>query len=270
MTTTPTSPNPTPVTLGSWVAYADVAGLCREGLIVDLDPLTVVWENYDRAFVDPRIAGKRLRVLDRPPADRAMCRQWSDRSYEKADAHLRAAEVKGRELAQREEDWRQWLNDNRPPDARAIIVAEYIDDQSDATTDYHGSTLKLRVFLGWSASSRFSFVECRRAAKKFVPTMHLATANKDFEHRERYSMGGGMYLKDGYRHETGWRVRKEWVSESCVPKACCKVTERDVLQWAGSEAAVRAPVAESVVTTPEPEDDRPLAKVIPFPGRGEQ
>jgi hypothetical protein len=269
MTTTPTSPDANRVTLGSWVSYEGDTCPYQEGLIVDLDPLTVVWENYDRAYVDQRIAGKRFRVLDHPPADRAMCRRWSDCSYEKQDARLRQTEAGDRERGQREADWRRWLNDNRPPDARAIIVAEYIEDQSDATTDYHGSTLKLRVFLGWSKSSRFSFVECRRAAKKFVPTMHLATANKDFEHRERYSMGGGMYLKDGYRHETGWRVRKEWVSESCTPKACCKVTERDILQWAGSEAAARAQVAEPVVDTEALEDDRPLAKVIPFPRRGE-
>ena len=32
--------------------------------------------------------------------------------------------------------------------------------------------------------------------------------SEDIEHREKYSMGGGYYLKDSYRHNSGWKVCK--------------------------------------------------------------
>lgn len=34
------------------------------------------------------------------------------------------------------------------------------------------------------------------------------------EHREKWSMGGGYYLKAGDRHDTGWSVRKTWALDA--------------------------------------------------------
>ena len=58
----------------------------------------------------------------------------------------------------------------------------------------------------------------------------------EFEHREKYSMGHGYYLKDGGRYDTGWEVYKLPISgiESvpvgrwCVPEDKPKATQKAV------------------------------------------
>lgn len=47
----------------------------------------------------------------------------------------------------------------------------------------------------------------RKCAANFEGTAHLAEYNADFEHRENYSMGGGMYL--GRNKYSGWTISKE-------------------------------------------------------------
>lgn len=96
-----------------------------------------------------------------------------------------------------------------PDLAQAVIVAELVQDESDSMTDYFGSTTTRRVILGFSTHTRNLFPEMRKAAKNHPDTAHLANAPKDAEHRENYSMGGGMFLKMTGRHRDGWRVRKE-------------------------------------------------------------
>ena len=36
----------------------------------------------------------------------------------------------------------------------------------------------------------------------------FSISEEKIEHREKYSMGGGYYLKDGGRHCTGWKIYK--------------------------------------------------------------
>lgn len=57
---------------------------------------------------------------------------------------------------------------------------------------------------------------------------------RDIEHREKYSMGAGYYLKDGWRNSSGWMVRKEtkygddWRDEYYeIMAARCIFTERE-------------------------------------------
>ena len=42
--------------------------------------------------------------------------------------------------------------------------------------------------------------------------------SEEIEHREKYSMGAGFYLKDGYRHSNGWQVSKArtWGNNSLI------------------------------------------------------
>ena len=47
----------------------------------------------------------------------------------------------------------------------------------------------------------------RKCAANFEGTSHLAEYNADFEHRENYSMGDGMYL--GRNKYSGWTINKE-------------------------------------------------------------
>jgi len=95
-----------------------------------------------------------------------------------------------------------------PSWAKAVIVAEMVEDQSDAMSDYFGSTVRRVVILGFSAHTRDLFPELRKAARNFADTADLADAPASAEHREKYSMGGGYYLKAGGRNWTGWRVVK--------------------------------------------------------------
>lgn len=126
-----------------------------------------------------------------------------------------------------------------PAWAKAVIVAELMRDECDSMTDYFASSTTRRVILAWSPHTRDVFAEMRKAARHFPDTAHLADGPDTFEHREKYSMGAGYYLKDGYRHDDGWRVYKvrlhdkgaeampdgEW--HIPAPEIAAKPTERE-------------------------------------------
>lgn len=95
-----------------------------------------------------------------------------------------------------------------PEWAAAVIVAEMVEDQSDSMSDYFGHTTTRTIILAFSRHKRDLFPEMRKAALNHPEVAHLATAPEDAEHREKYSMGGGFYLKEGYRHSNGWRIQK--------------------------------------------------------------
>lgn len=97
----------------------------------------------------------------------------------------------------------------KPSNALALIVAELHENQSDSQTDYFAHKITRYVAIGWRSTARESFTQLRRAAAGFKETEHLAAspdADKNVEHRENYSMGGGNYLKQGDRHSSGWSV----------------------------------------------------------------
>src|SRR3546814_13409717 len=48
----------------------------------------------------------------------------------------------------------------------------------------------------------------RKAAALHPETAHLTDADEKAEHREKYSMGAGYYLKNGWRDSSGWCVKK--------------------------------------------------------------
>lgn len=104
-----------------------------------------------------------------------------------------------------------------PAWAKAVLVAEFVEDQSDSMTDYFGSTTKRRVILGFSRHTKDLFPEMRQAARNFAETANLADAPESAEHREKWAMGGGYYLKAGSRHGSGWRVSKQRFYGSSEP-----------------------------------------------------
>lgn len=169
-----------------------------------------------------------------------------------------------------------------PAGAKAVIIAEFHEDQSDLQSDYFAHRTTKRIILGFSTHTRDLFSEMRKAAALAPETAHLAgeiwdarivlaadkttgcspyyhegqrspwhreeepdepfkseaearawtegvnieplslndgdggmempfrweITKRNAEHREKYSMGGGYYLMDGYRHSTGWCVKK--------------------------------------------------------------
>ncbi len=101
---------------------------------------------------------------------------------------------------------RQWLQENLPEDAQALIIACLKQDESDSQTDYFASKTVRTVILGFSKHQRDIFSEMRKHAGNFEETSHLAEYNEDYEHREKYSMGHGFYLGESYY--CGWIIKK--------------------------------------------------------------
>jgi protein-L-isoaspartate O-methyltransferase len=115
-------------------------------------------------------------------------------------------EREANEKRERVAAWRAEHTPKIPKGAKAVIIAEYREDESDSQSDYHASSVGRVLILGFSTHTR-------KAALAAPETQHLADAPESAEHREKYSMGGGYYLKDGYRHSTGWAIRKYTLGE---------------------------------------------------------
>lgn len=124
------------------------------------------------------------------------------------EAKRDAAKAKALENMKHAEATRSQLESIMPKETKALIVARLEVDESDSMSDYHGSSTQRSVIIGFSKHTRDLFPEMRKAAKHFSDTAHMATLPKEAEHREKYSMGGGYYLKDGYRHSSGWTINK--------------------------------------------------------------
>lgn len=99
-----------------------------------------------------------------------------------------------------------------PAEAKAVIIAELVRDASDTMSDYFGSETTRTIILAFSNHRRDLFAEMRKAAMNHPETASLAEAGAEAEHREKYSMGGGYYLKAGGRHSDGWRVSKRYMN----------------------------------------------------------
>lgn len=94
-----------------------------------------------------------------------------------------------------------------PTDAKAVIIGTLRVSECDSYTDYYDYSIARTVILGFSKHTRNLFSEMRKHAANFEGTAYLAEYNADYEHRENYSMGDGMYL--GRNKYSGWTVEKE-------------------------------------------------------------
>jgi len=94
-----------------------------------------------------------------------------------------------------------------PTDAKAAIIGTLRVSECDSYTDYYDYSIVRTVILGFSKHTRNIFSEMRKHAANFEGTAYLAEYNADYEHRENYSMGDGMYL--GRNKYSGWTIEKE-------------------------------------------------------------
>ena len=94
-----------------------------------------------------------------------------------------------------------------PTDAKAAIIGTLRVSECDSYTDYYDYSIVRTVILGFSKHTRNLFSEMRKHAANFEGTAYLAEYNADYEHRENYSMGDGMYL--GRNKYNGWTISKE-------------------------------------------------------------
>jgi hypothetical protein len=129
-----------------------------------------------------------------------------------------------------------------PENAKAVIVAELHEDESDSMTDYYGYSTQRTVILGFSNHTKDLFSEMRKHASNFEGTAYLIEENKKYEHREKYSMGDGYYM--GRSKYSGWTVSKERIYDRE------KFIERFALV-AGDEANICVKVQETTNDFPE-------------------
>ena len=71
----------------------------------------------------------------------------------------------------------------RPANAKALIVAEFHEADSDLQADYHNHKITRRVAIGWRTTARESFKQLRKAASTFPATVHLGPGCEPAVHR---------------------------------------------------------------------------------------
>lgn len=175
--------------------------------------LTLASESGVISEVSENIAAPMIyRARHVPPISEAEAADlWERAKVAQAETRRRIAEEQAAAANAREKA-KADLAQIAPPWAQAAIVAELQQDDSDSMTDYYGHKTTRTVVIGWSRHTRDLFAEMRKAAATFAETADLATAPASAEHREKYSMGAGFYLKNGYRHSSGWCVKKARLS----------------------------------------------------------
>lgn len=91
-----------------------------------------------------------------------------------------------------------------PANAVAAIIAELIEDRSEAMTDYCGSTVTRTVLIGWRTTARENFSQLRKAAATFPETAHLGPGKDTFTARVVFASdvaafnGGNIYAGQFY------------------------------------------------------------------------
>lgn len=141
--------------------------------------------------------------------------------------HEAEVEEKERIRLERVVEGRRIAAERIPATAKALIVAKREVSDCDSQTDYFATHTEEIVVLGWSSHTRDIFSEMRKVADRIPETAHLATPptvdsnghekderNAEWwtpgdEHREKYSMGAGYYLKAAGRYSNGWKIEKE-------------------------------------------------------------
>ncbi len=145
------------------------------------------------------------------------------------------AETRKRGLEQTERDiekGKALFEAAKPEWAKAVIIAEMEIDDCDMQSDYFNTKTGRTILLAWSKHERDLFPEMRKAALNcdVQGVRDLAVAsdvdrngdertdqNKKWwtpadEHREKYSMGAGYYLKREGCYSTGWKIQKRPLS----------------------------------------------------------
>lgn len=173
--------------------------------------VVIAWENFTWSKdPDNTVTGWREKARDYGVKDEP--EGYATSLLDRAKAKMKQAQEERRralrEAAQAESDWRDSIRDKVPADAQAVIIAEYELDNCDSQSDYFDTKTAKTVILAFSTKTREDFREMRKAALNYAATEGLATAPKGAEHREKYSMGKGYYLKDGNCYSTGWLIRK--------------------------------------------------------------
>jgi hypothetical protein len=198
-------------------------------LVVNLDDYRQGQKHaYELEFLADKTSGKIQtyimdEILSKEEVDKII--RLSNEKHEKEEQRKKEAEriyneklVKGKKI----------IDAIKPAWGKTVIVACKEIDNCDLMTDYFNTQTGKSYILAWSKHNRDIFSEMRKAVKnsKMPEIQHLATPpdidrngdkkteeNKSWwhpadEHREKYSMGAGYYLKASHRYDTDWKVEK--------------------------------------------------------------
>jgi hypothetical protein len=131
-----------------------------------------------------------------------------------------------------------------PANATHILIGEHKFNDCDIQTDYFSYPTDKVLYLAYSTHKKDLFSEMRTAAANAEETKHLVTADKDMEHREKYSMGRGYYLGP---YGAGWSVSKSNLTgytDNIVPESM-----KELLYIAASEGRYFCEVTPAAVET---------------------
>jgi len=246
----------------------------------------IVYENLTTGRVSEGIVIKRpWQVLD-GAEDLKSEQELAELEELAADKLAQDTRDREEEGAQRQAaiDQGQALIEEKVPDwAKAVIVAHHEVNDCDSMTDYFNTKSGPMYLLAWSKHTRDIFSEMRKAAAVMTETAHMATApdeddngdkrtdaNKSWwhprdEHREKYSMGAGYYLKDGGTYSTGWKIKKialgKWSRDDIYYAAGCG---RCRIPDPGKAQSARPAPLDGVTVTENEEKD---GVEIRFPGK---
>jgi predicted RNA methylase len=171
--------------------------------------VTIAWESGVSTNSESITAPMLARGAHLIPLGRLEIGPWHEAAL-KAQEAAREAGIKERDATKAMQEASKAKLDALAPDwAKSVIVATLEQDDSDSMTDYFNVKSRRYVVLAFSPHTRDIFSELRKAAALFPETAELATADSSAEHREKYSMGAGYYLKKGGRYRSGWKVSKE-------------------------------------------------------------
>lgn len=226
MQTTITAAAPFPISAGfsdnhgrAWIVKAEPVdtqgGLVRRSALIIGGPspmaeirwsITVARESGTLSQFDEHTIARKLAAAPVPacPDPAALLAQALGKQAAQRAAAKEASDRTAAALAKAKADVERFA----PAWAKAAIVAELDQDDSDSMTDYFNHKTLRTVVIGWSKHTRDLFPELRKAAATFPETADLADAPESAEHREKYSMGAGFYLKRGWRDSSGWCVKK--------------------------------------------------------------
>jgi hypothetical protein len=111
---------------------------------------------------------------------------------------------------------KQLFEQGKPDYAKAVIIASREIDDCELMTDYFNTKEDPFFIIGWSKHTKDLFSEMRKAAiLSGMPELsHFSEITPEDEHREKYSLGAGYYLKRGHRYDTAWKVTKQSLSYS--------------------------------------------------------
>ena len=231
-------------------AQEGVFTLGANGLEPETHSITIAWDDKSITTVSEGIASDwidraaRLNVeAITPDAAATMLEQAETATAERHDIER----TKREEQAQRVSEWRDSIRDKVPTWAKAVIIAELEEDDSDTMTDYFNTKTTKTVILGFSKHTRDLFPEMRKAALNYERTANLADAPPSAEHRQKYSMGGGYFLKASGTYSSGWKISKQtFYNRGNDVAECVPYGEWAVADTPTKQATSTAPTAGGV------------------------